>query len=191
MVRSKITLPMKKAAALSIAAGIVIAGCGGTGGSVSPTSVKPTPSLSISPTPSPSPSPPLDLEALAAYEECNDQIGDFLDGLQELDSRLDIGLPFAAYNEQVGDVKVAYDRVPFGELSLACVLAAVPAEAALNKYAEASNIWNDCITDFDCSTDSSAFTSKLQTRWATAHDKIELALDNLEEIKETGPTPSP
>jgi hypothetical protein len=98
----------------------------------------------------------------------------FVDELQELDSRLDVGLTFAAYGEKVGDASVAYDRIPFKKLDFDCTLeVGVPAEKALNLYIEANNIWNDCVSDIYCSNDS--ITPKLQRKWAQATRKIRQA----------------
>lgn len=52
---------------------------------------------------------------------CRDQLGRFADRLQELDSRLSVGLVFAAYSEQVGDARVEYDKLPIGEFQAPCL----------------------------------------------------------------------
>jgi hypothetical protein len=102
--------------------------------------------------------------------------------LEDLHSRLGIGLSFQDYSDRVGDVKVAYDSVPFNQLSVACTSGVgVPAEAALNAYIRAYNTWNDCISDDYCSTDS--IDSQLQGPWSSATLKITRARTALDEIK--------
>jgi hypothetical protein len=60
-------------------------------------------------------------EAAALQAECEEQTGDFLDALGELDSRLGVGLQFDDYLNQVGNVRVAYDQVPFDDMASACI----------------------------------------------------------------------
>jgi hypothetical protein len=79
------------------------------------------------------------------------------DRLNELNSRLSVGLPFADYSKAVGDLRVAYDRmfktlgkVNAGQAScLTKVL--IPLEDAMNEYVAGYNTWNDCINDDSCS----------------------------------------
>lgn len=109
-------------------------------------------------------------QAEAAQSTCRSEIGDFLDALEELDSRLDVGLSFQDYSDQVGDVRVAYGRMEIEELKLDCLTAAADGEAAMNRYIRANNTWNDCVSDPDCSTDS--IDPKLQTQWSAASTKV-------------------
>lgn len=44
-------------------------------------------------------------------------MGDLLDPLTDLGSRLDVGLSYREYATKVGDVKVAYDRTNFDEIA--------------------------------------------------------------------------
>ncbi len=111
---------------------------------------------------------------------CPDEISDFVAALQELDSRLDIGLNFQEYSERVGDARVAYDRVDAEDLDASCIEhVGVPAEDAMNAYIEANSTWNDCISDPDCSNDSIA--TELQAKWAEATELIEEAKDGLDQ----------
>jgi hypothetical protein len=119
--------------------------------------------------------------ALKAYRVCESQVGPLLTALEQLHSRLDIGLTFQEYSNRLGD-KVAYDAAPFEQQSAACTSrVGVPAEAALNAYIRAYNTWNDCISDLNCSTDS--INSQLQGPWATAASKLDRARAGLEAIK--------
>jgi hypothetical protein len=112
---------------------------------------------------------------------CADQIGDFVEQLQELDSRLDIGLNFESYSTKVSDAKVVYDQIPFDEMSQECVRqVGVPAENAFNAYVKAYNIWNNCFDDINCDNDS--IKSKLQAQWAKATLLISKADGNLQAL---------
>jgi hypothetical protein len=112
---------------------------------------------------------------------CADQIGDFVEKLQALDSRLDIGLNFESYSTNVSDAKVVYDQIPFDEMSPECVKqVGVPAENAFNAYVKAYNVWNNCFDDINCDNDS--IKSKLQAQWAKATLLIDRADGNLQDL---------
>ena len=138
----------------------LLASCGG--GALVPTSAANS-SAPASTTARPTPIP----EAVS----CPDPVVTFVEALEELDSRLTIGLNFTDYSERVGDARVAYDRIDVADLDEACLdQVAVPAEDALNAYVNAYTIWNDCISDADCDNDS--ITPELQAKWAEATELI-------------------
>ncbi len=109
-------------------------------------------------------------------------MGPFLTALQDLDSRLGVGLSFSDYGTRVGDIRVADDAAPFDELGAACLSkVAVPAEAALNAYVKTYNTWNDCFNNDYCTTDS--ISPELQVPWGTATGKVAKARAGLEQIR--------
>jgi hypothetical protein len=98
----------------------------------------------------------------------------FVDVLADLNSRLGVGLNFQSYSDRVGDARVAYDRIEADELDYDCInRVGVPAEKALQLYLDAYNIWNDCVSGYNCSNDS--ITPKLQRKWAAATAKLDKA----------------
>jgi hypothetical protein len=116
------------------------------------------------------------------YEDCRAQLGIFIERLGELDSRLDIGLNYDEYGDQVADINVAYDDIPVGTLAYECVnRAGVPAEKALNKYVDAYNVWDRCFGDIDCDLDS--IEPKLQRHWSAASQAAERAETGLESLR--------
>jgi hypothetical protein len=111
---------------------------------------------------------------------CPDEVIDLVETLEDLDSRLSVGLNFAAYSERVGDAQVAYDRIDVQDLDSGCIEhVGAPAEDAMNAYIRAYNIWNDCIGDIECENDS--ITPDLQAEWADATGLIQEARDGLEQ----------
>jgi hypothetical protein len=121
-------------------------------------------------------------EAAALQAECEEQLGDFLAELNELNSRLTIGLTLQEYGERVADVRVAYDQVPFDDLQPDCLQdVAVPAEDALNSYVRAYRAWDRCITlqcpDFE--------EEDLQSRWSDATASIDEAEQGLAQLGES------
>lgn len=131
---------------LALIAAVVLAGCSST------------PALAPGQTP-----PPPD----SVSSDCATALADLTDALFELDSRLNVGLSFAAYSEKLADARVAYDKVKFENLDGDCIRGAgQPAEKAMNEYIKAYTTWNDCIKKIGCDTDS--VTPELQGHWTTS-----------------------
>jgi hypothetical protein len=106
--------------------------------------------------------------------DCQSLLGDFLDALTELDSLVSAGLAFEAYGQQVGDIRVTYERIETSSVGSACLMAVqLPAERALNRYVEAYNIWNNCVGDGACT--EADVMSKLEAKWAEATSNIDAA----------------
>jgi len=159
---------------------VLLAGCAGGEQRAAEEGMSPSP---------PSPSPTVDEEAIAEAEaeaaECAAQTGDLVEALQELNSRLSVGLVQADYNKELGDIRVVYDRLPIEDLSPGCIRrVGIPAENAFNSYVQANNLWSDCIQDFGCDTDS--IDPKLQKKWSKSTTLIEKAEDGLEALAEPG-----
>jgi hypothetical protein len=104
----------------------------------------------------------------------------FVDALEELNSRLSVGLSFSEYGDKVGSVRVAYDKITPKALSPDCLNAAAAGESALNSYTSAYNTWNDCIGSDSCTTDS--IDSELQQDWEEARPKVKQARSRLEAV---------
>jgi hypothetical protein len=123
--------------------------------------------------------------AQAKYDTCQEQMGELLDSLTELDSRLDIGLNYDEYTDSVGDIRAQYDQVPFDEANDPTCLTSVglPAEQALNHYAKATRVWDSCFDDINCSNDS--IEPKLRRYWDKASTSIDAAKDGLDSMKPT------
>lgn len=119
--------------------------------------------------------------AQAEADECQSQIGGLLKQVQETDSRLSVGLVYAEYSRQIGNVRVAYDQVPFRQLGIECVSeVGKPLEDAMNSYTAAGDRWNDCISDFGCEQDS--IDPLLQSDWLDASADLRKAESGLRVI---------
>lgn len=124
-------------------------------------------------------------QAQARSEKCRDQLSGLLAGLKELESRIQIGMSYDEYTDQVADVNVAYNQVPFGQLDFGCVSkTGMPAEEALNSYADAADTWSECFSDFDCSLDS--IDPELQKDWNRAGSQLDDAQSGLVSIAHAG-----
>lgn len=112
---------------------------------------------------------------------CEEQVGAFVTALQELDSRLNVGMNFERYSETVSDLQVAYDQLPVGEMTPECLdQVAVPAERAFNAYIRAYNVWNRCVSNIDCT--NASIKKRLQRQWANASFAILEADASLEMV---------
>ncbi len=104
--------------------------------------------------------------------QCRDQMTNLTNALEELDSRLSIGMNFSAYSDKVAAAKVAYDKLPSASLDSTCLaLVGTPEENALNEYISAYTTWNACVSKTGCTNDS--ISTELQAHWTTATTLIE------------------
>lgn len=137
-----------------------------------------------------------DEEAAAlAREACSETVDPLLTELNALDSRLNSGLQFERYTNLVADAQIPYNDL-VGELEAAdgsfddlggedCIYeVARNLELALQRYTEAGNVWNDCVTDFDCVVDDDALP-EMQDKWQRAADRIADARSALAELGST------
>lgn len=125
--------------------------------------------------------------AQAVYDDCNEAVGPLLESLQEVNSRLSIGINVGEYNDFLGDSQVAYDRgiedVPYDESDTSCFGVAIGLEEALNLHIKAYNAWNNCVQDVNCDFDAGEpVNDKVQRYWAKAGTFTDKAEENLEEI---------
>lgn len=100
--------------------------------------------------------------------------------LNDVNSQLSVGMPFPEYSKAVGQTRVAYDRM-FKTLGTptegqrACLTRVlVPLEGAMNSYATAYNVWNDCINDDVCTMEGDTL-KKAQGSWTRATRQIDRA----------------
>jgi exonuclease VII small subunit len=128
--------------------------------------------------------------ATALATACQAQMGELVDAIGDLNSRLDIGMNYDEYTDEVSDLKVSYDDIDFDlnddidpSDTFKCLQqVGVPAEKALNEYAKATRTWSNCQDDLYCTNDS--IDTALQRRWrqaASQADKAEAGLDELQD----------
>jgi hypothetical protein len=128
--------------------------------------------------------------ARALATGCDRQLGELVEAVGELDSRLDIGMTYSDYTSEVSDLKVSYDSIDWDlddelepEDTLTCINeVGLPAEKALNEYAKATRIWGECMDDLYCSNDS--IEPSLQRRWRRASSNADNATDALDELQD-------
>lgn len=123
-------------------------------------------------------------EATAVAISCRQQLGGLLQALRNTGSRLSVGLPFAEYSNQVGQISIAYDRMPIGRMDPECIsVTGVKAEQAFNSYTKAYNTWNDCISDLYCDMDS--VDLELQDAWVKGDRQTSQARAGLVDLEVT------
>jgi hypothetical protein len=110
-------------------------------------------------------------QASANLESCRSQLEELTVGLREIDSRLDVGLNYEEYSDKVSDASVADGRIDIGSLPTSdCLLPLGLAKTALRSYIDAQDVWQNCVEDPECNSDS--IDSQLQKHWADASSKI-------------------
>ena len=121
--------------------------------------------------------------ARAKFTSCTDQLGQLLNVLNNVDSRLDVGLSQRELSNMIGKASIAYDHIDIKALGNgACLTAGARLESAFNNYAATVRDWNDCIYDLYCDVDDDILTG-MQTRWAKAATLIsraETLLDSMD-----------
>ena len=70
----------------------------------------------------------------AEGQTCSGQVDALIKAEAHLNGRLGVGLSFVTYSEQLSNVSVAYEEVPFKKMSLNCLNATIGAEKALNAF---------------------------------------------------------
>ena len=122
--------------------------------------------------------------SMTEAQRCVSKTKAMLNALDQINSRLGVGLNFSDYSGRVGDAQVAYNASAFTKLSgtgYDCLeKVSVPAESALNEYIAAYNKWNDCVSNVDCSTDS--IDGELQKHWTKATSFVLKSKSGLEGI---------
>lgn len=122
-------------------------------------------------------------KAKETADTCRRQLGKLLNALTTLNGRLGVGLNYATYFEEVGEANVAYQKIPFKQLSLECMgKVGVPSEKALNRYVDAADIWDECFEDLYC--DNDAVDEKLNREWLKAGRLVAQARRGLHELAE-------
>jgi hypothetical protein len=107
--------------------------------------------------------------------DCHSLLRDFLAALTELDTQVSAGLQFEDYGQQVGDIRVTFERIETSHVESDCLSAVqLPAERALNRYVEAYNIWNNCVGN-GASCAEADVMPKLEAKWAEATSQIDAA----------------
>jgi hypothetical protein len=119
------------------------------------------------------------------HQQCADSTADLSTALQEIDSRLSVGMNYDEYGDFVGDAQVAYDRLFDGpDLSRQCLLkVGIPLEGALNIYIDVYGIWGDCINDYGCDFSEGETNKKVQAKWAKATEVLGNSKRGLEGMK--------
>jgi hypothetical protein len=122
-------------------------------------------------------------EALAVYGQCQDNLGEFVGRLQDLDGRVRAGMSFSDYATELGDARAVYEHVPLRQIKDPRCLGGVglPAERAFNVHVKAANAWHRCLTDIRCKLAS--IKPALTRDWVSAARLADGAEKNLELLR--------
>ena len=117
-------------------------------------------------------------------ELCDELVSDFREKLEDLNSRLGVGIKPDDYSNRVGDIRVAYDKVEWDDTpNVYCLQkVGVPLETAMNDFVKAGATWGDCISDFDCDVEKDKLPG-MQKKWTHAGKMIEKSNAALEDFQ--------
>ena len=136
-----------------------------------------TPSLTPSPTPTPTPTLRLTPTLLGGLlQGCLDLVMPLYSKLDDLDTRLDLGLNFTNYSSYLSDIVVAAKLVTAAAVEVygrGCAQLSVYVLTAELDYVDAYDKWNKCISRLSCS--NADVTPKLQDDWSKASDQLTMA----------------
>jgi hypothetical protein len=113
-------------------------------------------------------------EPPASANPCRAQLGGFLDSMNALRAKLEVGLSYEDYIAEVGRVRAAYDRLPTARLKLDCLIqTGTSAEKAFNQYIAAANAWGECLAEAGCG--AASIERRLQAEWRVASRSLSAA----------------
>jgi hypothetical protein len=112
--------------------------------------------------------------------KCLSEVGPFLDSMQQIDSRLNVGMTESEFVARTGTAEVKHDQLDPHAISGACLTAGADLETALNRYAKAANKWRNCIASFSCTFHK--INRYMQAQWAAASVKITRAKTQLDSL---------
>jgi hypothetical protein len=114
------------------------------------------------------------------FEACRDETRRPLRRLEELNSRLLVGLNYNDPASYLGDVRVAYDRIDTYEVGASCRSGVIdPLEDGYNAHVRALRRWRRCINDYYC--ELSDIRKALRRRWSRAEELAEQAREHLDQ----------
>lgn len=105
---------------------------------------------------------------------CKKLVQNFTDSLDNLNSRLSVGLKPDDYNNRVGDISVTYNKVDWASTPNTYCLkkVGIPLEAAYNDFTAAGNAWSKCIDDYNCDVTKDKLPG-MQKKWTHAGKMID------------------
>lgn len=104
-------------------------------------------------------------------QSCREAAGDYFDALDDLDSRLDVGLTQSVYSSLVGDIAVernSVDEAAANDLDF-CASALEAADAVAFAYSFDAQAWNNCIFKDGCDPDTDL---DLSSGWTLNSDAL-------------------
>ncbi len=105
--------------------------------------------------------------------ECGEQLEPFISALEGLDARLEVGLNFEEYFDELGNIQVAYNQLPIDDLHPRCLgRVGVPSEKAYQAFTAAGEDWDACIEALSCGDEISP---EVQRQWVRGSRLLEEA----------------
>jgi hypothetical protein len=103
-------------------------------------------------------------------QACREVVDLYMNSLQEIDARLNVGLTQSQYQRLVGNASV--EKTVLDSMTIDCKGEVLrPLNEAFRIYSRIAGQWDDCIWDTWCDPDSEPYP----WQWNVAHDSIEEA----------------
>jgi hypothetical protein len=118
-------------------------------------------------------------------KRCRAQVSGFLASMDTLRKRLEVGVTYEEYVDEMAAVRSTYDAIPVERLQIECLTSAgPPGERALNEYIDAANAWGECLAEVGC--DAAAIEPRLQGEWRVAAHFLLAAQRELRGLRAAG-----
>jgi len=119
----------------------------------------------------------------AAHDQCVAQLQPFIDALNQVNSRLEVGLNYSDYGDRLGDAQVAYDKIQvdgLADISPKCLDAAAKLEHSYNEFLKVKNVWSACIDDYACDFSKGTANDQAQQGWQKAGQALKNGTSEVE-----------
>lgn len=115
------------------------------------------------------------------HKTCEQSMAPFRSTLKDLDGRLDIGLNYLDYSQQVSNAAALHNQIDF-DASIDCLTkVGLPLEKALRHHSNAYDTWQECAEELGCDPDE--METDLRDDWMKASrqlDKADRAFNKLD-----------
>lgn len=108
---------------------------------------------------------------------CTSELSDFKSELENVNSKLTVGMTQSDFNKALGDVQVKYDRLDSDAINGDVYCSGnvgEPLQDAFNDFVKSNSAWAKCINAYNCEVKGDVLKG-LQKQWSSAGAKIEKA----------------
>lgn len=125
-------------------------------------------------------------------EHCATDTQALRNALQDLNSRIEVGLSYSDYGTKIGDASSAFTGAlngfktenKAGTIARNCLADVLtPLAAEVDLHAATAKIWEDCINDYSCDINKGTSADKMQSNWQRTAKLSQRAENRLANLK--------